>query len=115
MYSGHASVSVCLSVRGRMPMHYCTGPDVAWGMPPGYALLGGFAIGAHVVLLWQHSANAKCQRVLVLAVCLVLDCYGFAYQYTGAVVCQVRLVSEMSCFVSSGALTLLEVKRHICP
>jgi len=35
------------------------------------ALLGGFAIGARVALLWQHSANAKCQRVLVLALCLV--------------------------------------------
>jgi len=33
--------------------------------------LGGFAIGARVALLWKHSANAKCQRVLVIAVCLV--------------------------------------------
>jgi len=24
------------------------------------ALLGGFAIGAVVALLWQHNANAKC-------------------------------------------------------
>jgi len=32
-------------------------------MPPGCALLDGFAIGARVALLWQHSANAKCQRV----------------------------------------------------
>jgi len=35
------------------------------------ALLRGFAIGARVALLWQNIANAKCQRVLVLAVCLV--------------------------------------------
>ena len=42
------------------------------GVPPSCALLGGFAIGARVSLLWQHSANAKCQRVLVLAVCLVI-------------------------------------------
>jgi len=28
-------------------------------MPPGCALLGGFAIGARVALLWQHNANAK--------------------------------------------------------
>ena len=40
-------------------------------MPPSCALLGGFVIGARVALLWQHSANAKCQRVLVLALCLV--------------------------------------------
>ena len=40
-------------------------------MPPSCALLGGFAIGERVVLLWQHNANAKCQRVLVLALCPV--------------------------------------------
>jgi len=27
-------------------------------MPPSCALLGGFAIGARVALLWQHYANA---------------------------------------------------------
>jgi len=35
------------------------------GVLPSCALLGGFAIGAQVSLLWQHSANAKCQWVLV--------------------------------------------------
>jgi len=29
-------------------------------MPPSCALLGEFAIGARVALLWQHNANAKC-------------------------------------------------------
>jgi len=47
---------------------YCLGTVDA----PSCALLGGFAISAWVTLLWQHSTNAKCQRVLVLAVCLVL-------------------------------------------
>jgi len=28
-------------------------------MPPSYALLGGFAIGARIAMLWQHNANAK--------------------------------------------------------
>jgi len=32
-------------------------------MPHSCALLGGFAIGARIALLWQHNANAKCQRV----------------------------------------------------
>jgi len=41
------------------------------GVHPSCALLGGFAVGARVALLWQHSINAKCQRVLVLALCLV--------------------------------------------
>jgi len=50
--------SVCLSAAVRP--HYCTGPDVTWGVvevPPSCALLGGFAIGAPVALLWQHNAN----------------------------------------------------------
>jgi len=64
---------VCLSVRRLMPT-YCMDPDVTWGMvgvPPSCAQLGGFAISARVSLLRQHSANAKRQRVLVLALCLV--------------------------------------------
>jgi len=28
-------------------------------MPPSCALLGGFAIGARVALLWQHYGNAR--------------------------------------------------------
>jgi len=54
-------VSVCVSVRGRMPtlLH---GPGCNLGewqeMPPSSALLGGFAIGARVALLWQHYGNA---------------------------------------------------------
>ena len=74
MYSSHARLSVCLSAAA-CP-HYCTDPDVTWGMvadtlPLVVQLLDGFAIGAWVALLWQHSANAKCRRVLVLALCLV--------------------------------------------
>jgi len=34
-------------------------------MPPSCALLGAFAIGARVALLWQHGANAKCKRVFL--------------------------------------------------
>jgi len=65
--------SVCLSLAA-LP-HYCTDPDVTWvmvGVPSSCALLSGFAIGARVSLLWQHRRNAKCQRVLVLALCLCL-------------------------------------------
>ena len=64
---------VCLSV---WP-HYCTDPDVTWGVvgdAPSCAQVCGFAIVARVALLWQHNMNAKCQRVymLVLAVCLFI-------------------------------------------
>jgi len=40
---------------------YCTDPDLTWtrrgAFPPSCALLGGFAIGARVALLWQHNVN----------------------------------------------------------
>jgi len=45
-------------------------------VPPSCGLLDGLAIGARVSLLSHHSSNAKCQRVLVLALCLI-DCAGF--------------------------------------
>jgi len=59
MYCGHARlcVYVCLSVRGRM-ITLLHGPGCNlgewWGMPPSCALLGGFAIGVRIALLWQH-------------------------------------------------------------
>ena len=61
---------VCLSVHGRMPtlLH---GPGCnlggVVGMPPSCALLGGFAIGARVALLWQHNAKCsyKCEREML--------------------------------------------------
>jgi len=52
-------VSVCLSAAA-CP-HDCTDLDVIWGVvgdAPSCALLGGFAIGARVALLWQHYGNA---------------------------------------------------------
>jgi len=61
-----SSASVCLavfvSVRGRMPtLSHGPGCSLEWyGMPPSCALLGEFAIGSRVALLWQHNANAKC-------------------------------------------------------
>jgi len=34
-------------------------------MPPSCALLGGFAIGARVALLWQHNANPSYKLVSI--------------------------------------------------
>jgi len=34
-------------------------------MPPSCALLGGFAIGARVALLWQHNANRSYKLAFV--------------------------------------------------
>ena len=42
------------------------------GVPSSCALLGGFAIGARILLLYDNTApNAKCQRVLILSLRLV--------------------------------------------
>jgi len=35
-------------------------------MPPSCALLGGFAIGARVALLWQHNANPSYKLASIL-------------------------------------------------
>jgi len=73
MYCGHPRLSVSVSVYQSVCLsvclfvavcpHYCTDPDVTWGVveaAPGCVLLGGFAIGAQVVLLCQYNANSKC-------------------------------------------------------
>ena len=41
--------------------HYCANSDVIWGMVRGAlsALLGGFAVAARFLLLWQHSAERE--------------------------------------------------------
>jgi len=62
MHCGHAHLCVCLCVclsvclSAAVCPHYCTDPDVSWGvvldaLPPSCALLGGFVIGARVALL----------------------------------------------------------------
>jgi len=66
IYCGHARL--CLSVRGRMPtLLHGPGCNLAewYGMPPSCALLGGFAIGARVSLLWQHYGNAWQSPVVI--------------------------------------------------
>jgi len=70
-------VSVCLSLAA-FP-HYCTDPNVTWGVGRGCLLV------VHKWADWQSvhgfrfydniAPNAKCQRVLVLALCVV---YFFA-------------------------------------
>jgi len=58
--------------------HYRTDPDVTWGsgrgcllVPPSCALLGGFAIGARVALLWQHNANRSYKLAFVSDIAVV--------------------------------------------
>jgi len=57
-----ASVCPCVSLSLAVFPHYYTDPDVSWGrvgVSFSCALLGGFAIGAWVSLLWQHSAERE--------------------------------------------------------
>ena len=70
MYCGNARLCVCVRVcvclSAAVRPHYCTDPDVTWGVveaAPSCALLGGFAIGAPVALLWQHNANPSLREV----------------------------------------------------
>jgi len=64
MYSGHARLcpSVCLSVPRRKPA-LLQGPGCKlakwYGVPSSFAVLGRFAIGAGVSLLWQHSVERE--------------------------------------------------------
>jgi len=81
MYSGHGHLCVCLCLCVCLSLtafpHYCTDPDVTWGNDRGFCHL--------VVCYWADlqsvhgfrcygniAPNAKCQRVLVLALCLVV-------------------------------------------
>ena len=52
VYWSRVSVCVCLFLAAFLC--YCMDPDVTWGtigVPPSRALLGGFAVGARVLLL----------------------------------------------------------------
>ena len=69
-------------------------PDQPWGwygLPPGCALLGGFAIGARLSLLWQHTRLMRYVREGVSTRCMadlgfdrrVLSCFikGRSYRH----------------------------------
>jgi len=67
--------AVCVPAAHHIPMLLdgagCNLEKWQW-VPSSCALLGGFAIGASVSLIYDNIApNAKCQRVLVLALRLV--------------------------------------------
>jgi len=65
---------VCLSL-AEFP-HYCTDPDVSWGNGRGFPLVVHYWAdlqSAHGFRCYDNIApNAKCQRVLVLGLCLVI-------------------------------------------
>ena len=76
MYIGHRRLCVCVFVPRRIPT-LVHGPECKlaklYGVPSSCALLGGIAIGARVRNCYDNIApNGKCQRMLVLALRLVL-------------------------------------------
>jgi len=56
-------ICLCVCLSATAFPHYCTDPDVTWGIvgvPSSCALLGEFAIGARVIaLLRQHRAECE--------------------------------------------------------
>ena len=74
-------VSVCLSVclsLASLP-HYCTDPDVTWGNGRECPLVVQYWADLQLVHGFRccdRNPNPKCQRVLVLALCLVVFSSG---------------------------------------
>ena len=73
MYIGHACLCGCLSLAA-FP-HYCTDPDVTWRNGRGCPVFVHYWADLQSMhwLPWYDNMapNAKCPRVLVLALCLV--------------------------------------------
>ena len=70
--------AVCVSVPRRIPI-LLHRPDVTWGNGNGCPLVVHYWVNLQLVhgfRCYDYIApNAKCQRVLVLALCLVCYCY----------------------------------------
>ena len=85
VYWRRPSVCLCVCLSLAAFPHYCTDPGVSWGNGRrcGCPLLGTFAIGARISLLWQHSAErdmstSACTRsmlVVFLPTCSQVSLY----------------------------------------
>jgi len=79
MYIGHARVcvSVCVCLSLAACPHYCTHPAATWDNGRGCPLVLHYWANlqsVHGFRCYNNiTSNAKCQRVLVLALCLVLS------------------------------------------
>jgi len=103
-HSGHAHLCVCVCVCVCRSVH-CRIPTLLQGsrcnlgngrgVPHSCALLGGFTIGVWVLLLWHHSPNAKCQRVLALDLCLVKFSCNCTYNIS-CVTCWIEIRTRLS-------------------
>jgi len=84
MYIGPARLSLAA-----FP-HYCTDPDVTWKNCMGCPLVVHYWAALQLVHGFRCydniAPNAKCQRVFVLALCLVITIYWYYYYW--ATVCK---------------------------
>jgi len=75
MYIGHMHLCVCVSLSLTAFPCYCTDPDVTWGNCRGCPLVVHYWVDLQLVHGFRCydniAPNAKCQRVLVLALWLV--------------------------------------------
>ena len=80
MYTGHGRLCVCLSLAAFA--HYCTDPGVTWGMVGVPLVVRCWADmqSVHGFRCYDNIApNAKCQRVLVLALWFYMQAYFMYY------------------------------------
>ena len=106
MYTDHAHLCVCLSLTATFP-HYCTDPDVTWGMVR--ALVVQYWVELQSVYRFHYydniAPNAKCQRVLVLALCQVYIRFSWCHCHP-----------IISCFIKvQNGLTFLVPAYPGCP
>jgi len=84
MYIGCGRLCLCVCLSVCCSPHYCTDPDVSWGNDRGALWLctvGRILQSVHGFRCYDNIApNAKCQRVLVLALCLVIVCHAFTFK-----------------------------------
>jgi len=117
--------TVCMSVPRRIPTLYCTDPDVTLGNGIGWPLVVHSWVDLQSVHGFRCYDNiapiAKCQRVLVLDLCLVYcfytDHFRGRYREVGRVcVCVCLCVSMCQCMcVRSTTFELHEFRRRYLP
>jgi len=107
-------VSVCLSL-ATFP-HYCTDPDVSWGngrWSPLVVHYWAVVQSVHAFSCYDNIApNAKCQRVVVLALCLFV-CFILS-TWHAALGSTVRYCRQMRCGIIRPQQRGLSVCLSVC-
>jgi len=103
MYTGHGRLCVCVSLAAFA--HYCTDPGVTWGMVGVPLVVRCWADmqSVHGFRCYDNIApNAKCQRVLVLAMWFYMQAYFMYYKKCFSVLLLSALYKHgLTCCISS--------------